>query len=73
MKNDGSIAYYCSAKCRKNSIKLGRDKRKVRWTESFHITRQKGIDKKKELEEKAKSTESSEGKVEVKRVKKKKQ
>ncbi|MBI3334305.1 50S ribosomal protein L24e [Candidatus Pacearchaeota archaeon] len=34
-KNDGSIAYYCSSKCRKNAIKLGRDKRKVKWTEAY--------------------------------------
>ena len=34
-KNDGSIAYFCSSKCRKNTIKLRRDKRKIRWTAVF--------------------------------------
>jgi large subunit ribosomal protein L24e len=41
IKNTGTINYYCSSKCRKNSEKLGRDKRKVRWTEAFHATRDK--------------------------------
>jgi len=41
IKNDGSISYYCSSKCRHNSIKLGRDSRKVRWTEAYRITRTK--------------------------------
>ncbi|MEK6854687.1 MAG: 50S ribosomal protein L24e [Nanoarchaeota archaeon] len=41
IKNEGTIAYFCSSKCRKNALKLKRDKRKVRWTEAFHITRDK--------------------------------
>jgi len=45
IKNTGVVAYYCSSKCQKNSEKLGRDKRKVRWTEAFHITRNKAIAK----------------------------
>jgi len=32
IKNDGSIRYYCSSKCRKNSIDLKRDPRKYKWT-----------------------------------------
>ena len=39
IKNDGTISYYCSSKCRKNSIKLGRDKRKIRWTNAYRIVR----------------------------------
>lgn len=35
IKNDGSIAYFCSSKCRFNALKLKRDKRKVRWTSAF--------------------------------------
>ncbi len=42
IKNDGSIAYFCSSKCRKNALKLKRDKRKVRWTEAFREKREKG-------------------------------
>ena len=41
IKNDGTISYFCSSKCRKNALKLKRDKRKVRWAEAFHITREK--------------------------------
>lgn len=35
IRNDGSIWYFCSAKCRKNMLKLKRDKRKIKWTESY--------------------------------------
>ena len=44
--NDGNILYFCSAKCRKNQLKLKRDNKKVNWirkdssvkTESFEDT-----------------------------------
>ncbi len=45
IKNDGTTVYYCSSKCRKNHLKLGRDKRKLKWTEAFHLTREKKIAK----------------------------
>ncbi|MGB9660137.1 MAG: 50S ribosomal protein L24e [Nitrososphaerales archaeon] len=32
VRNDGSIYWYCSSKCRKNSLKLRRDPRKLKWT-----------------------------------------
>ncbi|RLI66586.1 MAG: 50S ribosomal protein L24e [Candidatus Asgardarchaeum californiense] len=32
VKNDGSILYFCSSKCRKNMLKLSRDPRKFKWT-----------------------------------------
>ncbi len=35
IKNDGTVSYFCSSKCRKNTIKLGRDKRKIKWTEAY--------------------------------------
>ncbi len=35
IKNDGTIVYFCSGKCRKNALKLKRDKRRVRWTSFF--------------------------------------
>ncbi len=41
IKNIGTVEYYCSSKCRKNAIKLKRDKRKRKWTEAFHETRRK--------------------------------
>ena len=41
LKNDGSVAYFCSSKCRKNALKLKRDKRKLKWTSAFHEVRAK--------------------------------
>jgi large subunit ribosomal protein L24e len=35
VKSDGTILWFCSGKCRKNSLKLGRDPRKLRWTKYF--------------------------------------
>jgi len=35
VRNDGSILWFCSSKCRKNSLKLGRDARKLKWTTYF--------------------------------------
>ena len=35
IRNDGVVQYFCSAKCRKNLLKLGRDKRKIKWTEAY--------------------------------------
>ncbi len=54
-KNDGSLSYFCSSKCRKNTIKLKRDKRKMKWTEAFHITRDKANVKIAEKAEQAKN------------------
>jgi len=34
-KKDGTVHYFCSSKCRKNFLKLGREPRKVRWTKRF--------------------------------------
>ncbi|WP_457554539.1 50S ribosomal protein L24e [Candidatus Pyrohabitans sp.] len=31
VKKDGTIYYFCSSKCEKNMLKLGRNPRKVRW------------------------------------------
>lgn len=35
VRNDGSILYFCSNKCRKNMLKLGRDPRKFKWTSKY--------------------------------------
>jgi len=37
IKNDGTVDFYCSSKCRKNSLKLGRDRRNVKWTQVYKI------------------------------------
>jgi large subunit ribosomal protein L24e len=39
--NSGDTKYFCSSKCRRNALKLKRDRRKVRWTEAFHLVREK--------------------------------
>ena len=43
--NDGSTNFYCSSKCRKNALKLRREKKKIRWTEAYRINQQKTADK----------------------------
>ncbi len=35
VKTDGTIYYFCSGKCRKNMLKLGRDPRKLKWTKKY--------------------------------------
>ena len=35
VRNDGSLLWFCSNKCRKSSIKMGRDARKLRWTKYY--------------------------------------
>ncbi|HEY9385632.1 MAG TPA: 50S ribosomal protein L24e [Nitrososphaeraceae archaeon] len=35
VKNDGSIQWTCSNKCKKNLRKLKRDPRKLKWTNKF--------------------------------------
>ncbi len=34
MKN-GTVLYFCSSKCQKNMIHLGRVPRRIRWTEAY--------------------------------------
>jgi|GEM_PF-189817 len=72
LKNDGSINYFCSSKCRKNALKLRRDKRKVRWSEFFHISRERAKKSHdiKVAEEKAEKIEEKERKKESKKAKK---
>ncbi len=59
IKNDGIVVYYCSSKCRKNHLKLGRDRRKLKWTEAFHLARARGIVKADLAREKASQAEKS--------------
>ncbi len=32
VRNNGSVLWFCSAKCRKNMLELRRDPRKLKWT-----------------------------------------
>ena len=43
IRNEGSIIYFCSSKCRKNTLNLKRDKRRIKWTEAFHVSREKAM------------------------------
>ncbi len=65
IQNDGTVNYYCSSKCRKNAIKLKRDKRKLKWTSAYREEKQKAL---KKLEDAAKPKVEEEKKT----VKKKK-
>ncbi len=40
VKNDGSIYYFCSSKCKKNFL-MGRLNRKLKWTEKYRELRVK--------------------------------
>ena len=35
LKNDGTTNYYCGSKCHKSHLKLGRDRKRVAWTEAY--------------------------------------
>lgn len=35
IRKDGTIYFFCSSKCQKNTLKLGRIGRKVRWTRRY--------------------------------------
>ncbi|MEW6528833.1 MAG: 50S ribosomal protein L24e [Candidatus Micrarchaeota archaeon] len=35
IKKDGVILYFCSSKCRKNSLNLKREGTKVKWTKTW--------------------------------------
>ncbi len=35
VRRDGRLLRFCSGKCRKSSLKLGRDPRKFKWTEAY--------------------------------------
>jgi len=35
VKNNGTIEWYCSAKCKKNALVLKRDPRKLKWTKKY--------------------------------------
>ncbi|MBU0906822.1 MAG: 50S ribosomal protein L24e [Nanoarchaeota archaeon] len=67
IKNIGAVHYYCSKKCKSHAEKLKRDKRKVRWTEAFHITRDKA--RAREAEVKEKTLAEREAKKEKKQAK----
>ena len=36
-KKDGAVYYFCSSKCRKNQLGLGREGRKQKWTNASRL------------------------------------
>ena len=36
VKNDGTIYWFCSSKCRKSQLRLKRDPRKLKWTARYN-------------------------------------
>lgn len=53
IRNIGVVNFFCSSKCRKNALTLERDKRKWKWAEAFHITREKAREKERIAKEEA--------------------
>ena len=41
IKNDGSVNFLCSSKCRRNALYLKRDKKKMKWTEAYGVALEK--------------------------------
>ncbi|MCZ6582063.1 MAG: 50S ribosomal protein L24e [Thaumarchaeota archaeon] len=35
VKNNGTVLWFCSSKCKKNMLVLKRDPRKLKWTKKF--------------------------------------
>lgn len=68
IRNDGTIAYFCSSKCRKNALKLKRDRKRVKWT-NFYSTEKIKIGVKAE-EKKAEARKEEAKKEESKKEKK---
>jgi len=56
VKADGTTFYFCSDKCKKNSLKLKREGRKAKWTEKFRSFREE-IKKGEKKEEGSKKKE----------------
>lgn len=45
IRNTGVVLFFCSSKCRKNTLELKRDKRKIRWTEAYAESKAKSLAK----------------------------
>lgn len=59
VEKEGAVYFYCSNKCEKNSMKLKRNPRKVKWTNAYHKEKaiiKAGIDAKKEKSKKEKTS-----------------
>jgi len=43
--NVGTVNFYCDSKCRRNALNLGRDNKKVKWTNAFRVVQEKAAAK----------------------------
>jgi large subunit ribosomal protein L24e len=64
LKNDGTVVYFCSSKCRKNSLKLKRDKKRFKWTAAYGIEAAETAERKVRQEESNKEANKQEAKRE---------
>ncbi len=75
IKNDGSVNFFCSSKCRKNATKLKRDKKKLKWTQAYREQKDRIAHQKvyvaEQAEEAKKSNEKKEAAATAKKAKKK--
>lgn len=65
VKKDGTVYWFCSLKCEKNLLKLGRKPQNVKWTAEFHKAKaimQAAAGKKEKMKEKKTKEENSEEK-----------
>ncbi len=78
VKKDGSVLFFCTSKCFKNSMKLKRVPRRVRWTEQYRREKRIRIGVKEGKDEKegkkgkkpAEKKTGGKGKKKVKKAKK---
>lgn len=55
-KKEGAVFYFCSGKCEKNQIKLGRKPAKTDWTEEHYKLKKILASEKKHTKEKGKES-----------------
>ncbi|MFO7872326.1 MAG: 50S ribosomal protein L24e [Candidatus Undinarchaeales archaeon] len=83
VKKDGSLLHFCSGKCEKNMLKLGRNPIKVKWTKKYRKFRGKDVEetvsklaeeekKEEKQKKKLKKSKSKKSKKSGKKSKKKK-
>ena len=53
IKNDCRMVHFCSSKCRKNTVKLGRVPRETRWTKTYALEKKARLGSKHEVRESA--------------------
>ena len=60
---DGRVLYFCSNKCEKNMLILGRNPRFVKWTKAYHVEKEIVKSGGKDKVKKAKEAEKEKAKA----------